>query len=158
MASHINRVTLLGNVGSDPEYRTTDTTSIARFRFAVTKRWRDKQGAQQERTSWVNVKAFGPCADYVQEFIGKGQRLVIEGELAEERWETNGQKRSALFVYAGTIVPFEPRQEGQAPTAKGNATTQRAAAATAPAGPPKQAPASSTSSAQGDPFEDDIPF
>ena len=155
MGSHINRVTLLGNVGSDPEHRAADNGSVARFRFAVTKRWKDKQGAQQERTSWFNVKAFGHCADYVAEFIGKGQRLVLEGELAEERWEVDGQKRSALFVYAGTIVPFEPRQEGQAPTAKGNATTQRAAAATAPAGPPKQAPA--TSSAAGE-WDDDIPF
>ena len=162
MASTINQVTLLGNVGADPEVKVHGDTKVARFRMAITKKWKDAQGAEHEQTTWVGVKCFGHAANYVEQYIGRGMRLCLTGEPREERWEADRQKRSVLMVYAQTLVPFEPRREGQPPTSQEPTTTQRAAAATAPRGnleraePPKQA-ASSTSSAQGS-WDDDIPF
>lgn len=142
MASSINHVTLLGNVGTDPEVREANGTKVARFRMAVSRKWTDKEGQRQEEVSWFGIKCFGQAASYVEQYIGKGMRLCLEGSLKEERWEKDGQKHSMVFVYAHQLVPFEPRAEGQPATA-GAETTQRAAAATAPRGRQETARATS---------------
>ncbi|HCD6619689.1 TPA: single-stranded DNA-binding protein [Pseudomonas aeruginosa] len=89
MARGINRVTLVGNVGGDPEVRyTADGKAVANITLATTETWKDKQsGQQKERTEWHRVVFFGRLAEIVGEYVGKGTLLYVEGSLRTRKWK-----------------------------------------------------------------------
>ncbi|HCL3851344.1 TPA: single-stranded DNA-binding protein, partial [Pseudomonas aeruginosa] len=88
MARGINRVTLVGNVGGDPEVRyTADGKAVANITLATSETWKDKQtGQQKERTEWHRVVFFGRLAEIVGEYVGKGTLLFVEGSLRTRKW------------------------------------------------------------------------
>ena len=78
----LNRVQLIGNLGKDPETRYTPTgKQVCSFRIAVSHRWRDAEGEQQERTEWFNVEAWGRLGEICQQFLSKGRLVFVEGRL-----------------------------------------------------------------------------
>lgn len=82
MARSVNKVTLLGNVGQPPDVRTTASGSrVAKCSLATSKQFKDRAGTQQEKTQWHRLTFFGRLADVVEQWVGKGDRLYIEGEL-----------------------------------------------------------------------------
>lgn len=89
MARGINRVTLVGNVGGDPEVRyTADGKAVANITLATSETWKDKQtGQQKERTEWHRVVFFGRLAEIVGEYVGKGTLLFVEGSLRTRKWK-----------------------------------------------------------------------
>lgn len=121
MAS-LNKVFLMGNLTRDPELRATPSGySVASFGIAVNRKWRSKDGEDQNEICYVDVTAFGKTADVIGQYFQKGKPIFIEGRLKFSQWETKeGQKRSKLDV---TMESFQflggdGRPSGDAAVAK----------------------------------------
>ena len=103
MARGINKVTLIGNLGADPELRYTGGgTAVCQLRVATAETWNDKQsGQRQERTEWHRVVLFGKLGEIAQEYLRKGRQVYIEGSLrTKEYTDKEGIKRYATEVIA----------------------------------------------------------
>ena len=97
MASSINKVILVGNVGRDPEIRTTqDGKEIASITLATSEHWKDKStGERKERTEWHRVAIFNEgLINVIKNYVKKGSKLYIEGALQTRKWvDNNGAER-----------------------------------------------------------------
>ena len=113
MAS-VNKVILIGNLGKDPEVRTTPQgTTLARFSVATSTTWKDASGAKQERTEWHDVVAWEKLAQICGEYLQKGKQVYVEGSLQTRSWEDqNGQKRYKTEIKASNVVMLGRREEG----------------------------------------------
>jgi single-strand DNA-binding protein len=82
MSRSLNKVMLIGNVGSDPEIRMTPSGSkVAKFSLATNRSYQDRTGQQQERTDWHRLTFFGRLSDIVEQWVTKGDRLYVEGRI-----------------------------------------------------------------------------
>ena len=109
------KVTLIGNLGRDPEKRyTQDGRPVTRFSVAATTRRRERDGEWADHTEWFSVTVFGRPAETLAERIGKGMRVYVEGRLESRQYETqNGGKGFSLDVIANEVVVLENRQRGE---------------------------------------------
>ncbi len=102
MAGSVNKVILVGNLGRDPEIRSTqDGTKIANLSLATSETWRDKNsGERKERTEWHRVVIFNDrLVDVVEKYVKKGSKLYIEGALQTRKWtDKEGQERYSTEV------------------------------------------------------------
>lgn len=115
MAQSVNKSTLIGNLGRDPEIRTTPSGEmVANFSVACTESWKDKSGQKQEHTEWVNCVAWRGLADLVQKYLKKGDKVYIEGKLQTRSWEdkNGGGKRYATEVIVKELVFIGGKSEG----------------------------------------------
>lgn len=97
----MNRVTLLGNLGADPEVRTLDSgDKVANFRLATNEKWKDREtGEKKERVEWHSVAVFGPIAGVVEQYVKKGDKVLVEGQLRTRKWQDqSGQDRYTTEV------------------------------------------------------------
>lgn len=105
MAGSVNKVILVGNLGKNPEIRTTqDGMKIANLSVATSEQWRDKNTQERvERTEWHRVVIFNEkLADVAEKYLRKGAKLYIEGQLQTRKWtDQNGQERYTTEV----VVP-----------------------------------------------------
>src|SRR5437773_3637222 len=152
MAS-VNKVILIGNLGKDPELRTTPQgTSLARFSVATTTVWKDSSGAKQERTEWHDVVAWERLAQICGEYLHKGKQVYVEGSLQTRSWEDqNGQKRYKTEVKANNVVMLGSR----------DAAGRREAAPAAGTGPGTgtgTGPREVSEVAESPTYDDDVPF
>lgn len=112
----INNVLISGRLGADPEVRRFDNGSmVANFRLAHEVRFKDKNGETKERTDWHNVSAVGKIAEFVQQYIGKGRRVLVEGYLRKRDWtDKDGNKREVVEVVAMQVHPLDrPKENDQ---------------------------------------------
>jgi single-strand DNA-binding protein len=96
MAKGVNKVFLLGNVGKDPEVRSTPSgTTVATFSLATADRRKDAQGNWSDSTEWHNLVAFQRTAEIVRDYVKKGTQLFIEGKIQTRSWDDkeSGQKK-----------------------------------------------------------------
>lgn len=120
MAGSVNKVILVGNLGADPEIRRTqDGRPIANLRVATTESWRDKSsGEKRERTEWHRVVIFSePLCKVVEQYVKKGAKLYIEGQLQTRKWQDQqGQDRYSTEVvlqgFNGTLTMLDSRGGG----------------------------------------------
>jgi single-strand DNA-binding protein len=107
----INKVILIGNLGSDPEIRYTQSgTAVATFNVATTERWKGKDGQQQEQTEWHRVVAWRRLAEICGEYLSKGSKVYIEGKLQTRKWEDrDGNTRYTTEVVARDMQMLSPR-------------------------------------------------
>jgi single-strand DNA-binding protein len=115
MARSVNKVTLLGNVGKDPEIRSTaGGTMVANLTLATSDRQKDAQGNWQDRTEWHNLVAFTRTAEIVRDYVKKGSKLYIEGKIQTRSWDDkeSGQKRYRTEVLVNELVLLTGREEG----------------------------------------------
>jgi len=101
----INKVILVGNVGRDPELRyTASGTAVANFSLATSRRYKDRDGNQQEQTEWHRCVAWARTAEIVNQYANKGKQLYIEGRLQTRQWEDrDGNTRYTTEVVADNI-------------------------------------------------------
>ncbi|MEY3123344.1 MAG: hypothetical protein RI993_2169 [Pseudomonadota bacterium] len=100
----LNRIQLIGYLGSDPEIRYTQQgEAITRTRIATSENWKDKAGVKQERTEWHNVVFFGKLAEITDEYLKKGSLVYIEGRLQTRSWDKEGETRYATEVVADNM-------------------------------------------------------
>ena len=115
MARSVNKVTLLGNVGKDPEIRSTaGGTMVANLTLATSDRQKDAQGNWQDRTEWHNLVAFTRTAEIVRDYVKKGSKLYIEGKIQTRSWDDkeSGQKRYRTEIIVNELVLLSSREEG----------------------------------------------
>jgi single-strand DNA-binding protein len=102
-----NHVTLIGNLVEDPELRFTPSgVAMAKVRFAVNRRWQDRNGEWQEDTSFFGGTLWRDAAENAAESLTKGARVIVTGRLEQRNWETQeGEKRSVVEVAIDEIGP-----------------------------------------------------
>ena len=119
MARTINKVELLGRVGTEPEMSyTPNGTALTKLRLATDRYRKDAEDA----TDWHNVVAWGKQAEAVNEYIGKGQRIYVAGRLVQNSWEgDDGQRRHRTEVHASEVVFLDSRNgNGNGDTVQGD--------------------------------------
>lgn len=115
----LNKVTLIGNVGQDPEIRSTqDGKELASFSLATTESWKDKNsGEKKDKTEWHRIVVFGPLAGIVKNYVKKGSKLYIEGQLKTREWtDKEGVKRFTTEIilqgYTSNLQMLDSRNTG----------------------------------------------
>ena len=118
----LNKVMLIGNVGSDPEVRYLENNpqnpgnnvKVATVRLATTERYRDRNGEQRENTEWHTVVLWRNNADVAEKYVHKGSQIYIEGKLRTRQWtDQTGNKRYTTEVVADTLQLLGKRPEGE---------------------------------------------
>ncbi|BCG63817.1 MAG: single-strand DNA-binding protein [Methyloprofundus sp.] len=167
----LNKVTLIGNLGADPEVRYMPTGgAVTTIRLATSERWKDKQtGERKESVEWHRVVFFNRLAEVAGEYLRKGSQVYIEGRIRTQKWQDqSGQDRYTTEIVAAEMKMLGSRTGGTAPLGN-NAPAMNAAPAqnnqptspsqhnSAPAPQPQAMPEQPPAAAYED-FDDDIPF
>ena len=116
MAKSLNKATLIGNVGKDPEVKFLPSGSaVANFTLATSERFKDKSGEFQERTEWHNLVAYQRLAEIIRDYVKKGSKLYVEGRIQTRSWDDqqSGQKRYRTEIVVNDLVLLSGRGEGE---------------------------------------------
>jgi single-strand DNA-binding protein len=113
MAS-LNKVMLIGRLGTDPEKRVTQSgSSVVSLSLATTDYYKDQQGNKQEKTEWHKVVLWNRLADLAEQYLGKGRQVYVEGSLRTNEWkDKDGNKRYTKEVIGQTIQFIDSQQAG----------------------------------------------
>jgi len=120
MAGSVNKVILIGNIGRDPEIRSTnDGTKVASLSVATSETWKDKNsGERKEKTEWHRVVVFNDrLVDVIERYVKKGSKLYLEGALQTRKWTDNSgvEKYTTEIVlqrFRGELTLLDGRGEG----------------------------------------------
>ncbi|MDI6686905.1 MAG: single-stranded DNA-binding protein [Desulfobacterales bacterium] len=115
--SGLNKVMLIGRLGSDPELRyTPDGTAVASFSIATSEEWKDKNtGEKKERTEWHRVVAWRKLGEICGEYLAKGKQVYVEGRIQTRSWEDkDGNKRYTTEIIASDIQFLGAKDSGNA--------------------------------------------
>ncbi len=120
MAGSVNKVILVGNLGRDPEIRSTqDGTKVANLSLATSETWRDRNsGERRERTEWHRVVIFNErLCEIAEKYLRKGSKIYVEGQLQTRKWtDQQGQERYTTEVvlqrFRGELTMLDGRQDG----------------------------------------------
>ena len=149
----VNRVTILGNLGKDPEVRyMPNGNAVANITIATSETWNDKQsGEKKEKTEWHRVVFFGKLAEIVGKYLNKGSKIYIEGKLQTRKWQNNEGKdvytTEVVVDIGGSMQMLDGKPAGGAPAQQ---QAQRPAQ--------QQRPTQRQQVPIDDGFDDDIPF
>ena len=112
MADGLNKVMLIGNLGTDPEMRyTANGAAVTTFRIAVSRSWSEGAGKKEE-TEWFTVVTWNKLAELMGQHLQKGRKVYVEGRLSTRTWEAkDGGKRSTTEVVASQVL-FLDRAQG----------------------------------------------
>ncbi len=157
MAKSVNKVILLGNVGKDPEIRSTaGGMTIANFSIATSENIKGQDGQWTEKTEWHNLVAFQRTAEIIRDYVKKGSKLYVEGRLQTSSWDdkTTGQKKYKTEIIVGDLSLLSGRGEG------GSDGGERSTGSYSSSRPASSAPASAPSNDYADQgiTDEDIPF
>jgi single-strand DNA-binding protein len=164
MSRGVNKVILIGNLGNEPDVRYTQSgDAMATISIATSESWKDKNtGEPQERTEWHRVVFFGKLAEIVKQYLHKGSKVYVEGQLRTRKWQDKeGHDRYTTEVYVGingTMQMLDSRPGGGSSVPYDDAP--RGQPGPGPGGPGRSAPppAAQAPDSGGMPFDDDIPF
>ncbi|MEO8275980.1 MAG: single-stranded DNA-binding protein [Thermoanaerobaculia bacterium] len=148
----VNKVILVGNLGRDPEMRSTQGGQpIASFSIATSRKFKDKEGNRQEQTEWHNIVCFGRQAEIAGQYLTKGKMVFVEGRLQTSSWddkERPGKKAYKTEIICDNFQMLGSRGDGSG--SGGNAAGSGSGRESAPSGAPSD---------PGHDFpDDDIPF
>lgn len=156
MAGSVNKVILIGNLGSDPEIRYLEGgSSVARFNIATSESYTNKMGERVEQTEWHRIELWDRLAQIAEKYLKKGNSVYIEGRIRSESWtDKEGQQRTGITIRANNMTLLGSPNSGgsneggyNAPSAAPQSTTAR----------PQQAdPVPPSMASGGD--DDDLPF
>jgi single-strand DNA-binding protein len=111
----LNKVMLIGNLGRDPEVRSTPSGQpVANFTLATSRRWKDKNGQRQEQTEWHNIVVWGKQAEIAGQYLTKGKQIFLEGRLQTRSWEDrqSGEKKYRTEVVCDNFLMLSQRGGG----------------------------------------------
>ncbi len=99
------KTVVVGHLGRDPELRYTPSgQSVCSFSLATTRRWTDRNGNPQERTTWFRVTAWGKLAELCSQYLSKGRLVLVEGDIEASAWlGQDGQPRATLELTARNV-------------------------------------------------------
>jgi single-strand DNA-binding protein len=116
MAKGVNKVLLLGNVGKDPEIRSTaGGMTVASFSLATAERAKDAQGNWADKTEWHNIVCFQRTAEVVRDYVKKGTQLFIEGKIQTRSWDdkTSGEKKYRTEILCNELTLLGGKSAGE---------------------------------------------
>lgn len=153
MSRSLNKVTLIGNLGNDPEVRSTSGGNrVATFSLATSRSWNDASGSKQEKTEWHrcvvwNTKS-SQLADIVERYVKKGDKLYVEGRIEYRQWQDKeGQTRYSTEINVRELIMLGAPRGGAGADVDGEGTGHRASRVPATAQKAK-------ATAGGEDFED----
>ncbi len=158
----VNKVILIGNLGRDPEVRSTPSGQpVASFTLATSRRWRDKSGQKQEQTEWHSIVVWGKQAEIAGQYLTKGKQVYIEGRLQTRSWDdrTSGEKKYKTEIVCDTFQMLGQKggdfeSHGQDRSYGGGGGGQAPSSKSSDSGPSYD----EGGGGFGEPEEDDIPF
>ncbi|NCA90990.1 MAG: single-stranded DNA-binding protein [Gammaproteobacteria bacterium] len=115
MAASFNRVTLIGNLGQDPELKYSAAgDAILNFSVATSESWKDKNtGERQERTEWHRCVAYRQPAEFLGKYAKKGNKTFVEGKLQTRKWvDKDGQERTTTEIQASNVMLLSGKDAG----------------------------------------------
>jgi single-strand DNA-binding protein len=160
MSASVNKVTLIGTIGRDPEIRYTQAGSaICNLSLATNDRWKDKEGNKQEQCTWHRLSCFNKTAELVGQYLHKGSTVYVEGKIQNREYEKDGQKKQVTEILVHTIQFLDKKYEQPG----GPISMPSQQAASAPAQAPQRPQSSRSSQSWGggyaEPGSDaDVPF
>ena len=104
--SSLNKVMVIGNLGTDPEMRFTPSgRPVTSFRIATTRTYMSPEGERKQETEWFNVITWNKLAETCNQFLAKGRRAYVEGRLRTHSWEgQDGQRRFRTEIVANRVI------------------------------------------------------
>jgi single-strand DNA-binding protein len=117
MMASLNKVLLIGNVGTDPEMRfTPNGNPVTSFRIATNRVYTTSEGEKRQETEWFTIVTWRKLAESCNQFLTKGQRVYVEGSLRTRMWEgQDGQKRSRVEVVANRVLFLDKQATAMLP-------------------------------------------
>lgn len=142
----VNKIILIGNLGADPEVRSTSGgTPVANFRLATSETYKNRDGERETRTEWHRVVTFGRLAEICGQYLKKGKQIYIEGRIQTREWEDQtGNKRWTTEIVANQMQMLGRAGDGGGSSPDDSQETQYADGGS-------QAPAATDD-------DDDLPF
>jgi single-strand DNA-binding protein len=142
MSSSFNKITIVGNLGRDPELRyTPQGTPVCSFTMATNERRKDRTGEAQDQTTWFRVTLWGRQAETASQYLTKGRPVYIEGRLRVEEWtDRDGRSRYTLEVHATDMQFIGGKGEDAPPSSR------------------SEEPQTQTTASSTEIEDDDIPF
>ena len=102
--SGVNKVILVGNLGSDPDMKYTPSgQAVCEFSLATSESWNDKNGTKQEKTEWHRIVVWGKRAEVCSKYLAKGRQAFVEGRITTRTWEKDGQKHYKTEIVANDV-------------------------------------------------------
>jgi len=158
MAGSVNKVILVGNLGADPDVRTMGSgDKVVNLSLATGESWKDKAtGERREKSEWHRVVIFNQgLVNVCENYLKKGAKLYIEGQLETRSWEQDGQKKYTTEVvlrpYRGELTMLDSRNSGGASAGGGGFSDNQSSYQ-------QQPTQQNNSPAPIDELEDEIPF
>lgn len=110
----LNKVSLIGNLGMDPEVQTLESgTKLVKFRLATTETFTDKTGNRQEQTEWHNVIVWQKLAEIAEKYLHKGSSVYLEGRIRTRTWDDkDGKKNYRTEIVASTFMMLDRKPQG----------------------------------------------
>jgi single-strand DNA-binding protein len=163
MATGLNKVMLLGNLGADPELRVTPSGSaVLKLRLATTESYLDRNNERQERTEWHSVALWGKRGEALAKFLSKGERIFVEGSIRTSSYEKDGEKRYRTEVVATNVVLCGGKRGGAGEAEEGGGHQRRSGGGGGTGGSSGGSAPPAPAEAPADDFDyggsDDIPF
>ena len=168
MAGSVNKVILVGNLGKDPEVRSTqDGSKIVNLALATSETWNDRaSGERKEKTEWHRIVIFNDrIADVAEKYLKKGAKIYVEGALQTRKWtDQAGQEKYTTEIVIGkfrgelTMLSGRGEEGGTGESSGGYTPRERAAPATRTAPASRGAAGPSWDAPKGGDLDDEIPF
>lgn len=133
----LNKIIIIGNVGTDPEMRyTPNGNPVASFRMATSRFYTRPDGERRQDTEWFTVVAWNQLAEQCTQFLAKGRRAYVEGRLRSRQWEgQDGQPRFRNEIIANRVLFLDKPPTGGQPAEGGQPTEEAAAVEGGPVEP-----------------------
>ena len=122
----LNKVMIIGNVGTDPEMRfTPNGNPVTSFRIATSRGYTTAEGERKQETEWFDVVTWNRLAETCNQFLGKGRRAYVEGRLRTRSWEgQDGQRHFRVEIVANSVLFLDKRPSGALPEAGAEVGTE----------------------------------
>lgn len=125
MAASVNRVTLIGHLGKDPETRYMQNgDAVTNITLATSDTWKDKNGDKQEKTEWHRITLYRKLAEIAGKYLHKGSNIYLEGRLETKKFtDKNGIEKYVTDIIANNFKMLDKKQSDQQPTQQGKSET-----------------------------------
>ncbi len=160
MSEGVNKVFLLGNVGKDPEIRSTaGGMTVASFSLATADRQKDPQGNWTDKTEWHNLVCFQRTAEIVRDYVKKGSQVFVEGKIQTRSWDdkASGEKKYKTEILVNDLSLLGGRQGAEGGASTGSYSRSNAASSSS-TNYDQRSPATVPDYGEDGITDDDIPF
>lgn len=166
MAKGVNKVFLLGNVGKDPEIRSTQGgMTVASFSLATAERTKGQDGQWTDKTEWHNIVCFQRTAEVVRDYVKKGSQILVEGKISTRSWDdkASGEKKYKTEILCNELTLLGGKAGGEGASSGGYARSSSGSASSSSSGGnasgyDQRQPASAPDYGDNGITDDDIPF